>query len=645
MSQPVVAAEKAIRGGNGWVAFSPRRLFLRQNLLTATLAGIVFGLVAYWLGAQLYTTGNGDAGLFLGYIVGTAAFMITFGALNDVFTRLRGRPSPVIVKEIRAAQWREYFRLSMDHKVMGIQLVVATLFMFFLAGFQAMMIRTDLLYPNGGPWPAAQYLTLVGLHGLLMLFVATLILIVGFGTYFVPIMIGAKRTAFTRVEAFAVWLVPLGAIIMNSTVFFGFGGGFNTGWYMYAPLSVQARAGMDGPIVGFCLIGIAAVLGAINLLATIFVMRAPGMSWSRMPSFIWSIFSVEWLSLLAPPVLLTSLTMTGMDRSVESTFFMASVGGSALLYQEMFWFFGHPEVYIFILPAFGVVLEIVPVFARKPLFGRRLAISGLMGVSLMSWFVWNHHIFTSGIAPGLRPFFMTATELISIPTGLVFLSVFGTLWKARLRFEIPLLFVLALLFNFLIGGLGGVFLSDVPLNVTLHDSYFVVAHFHYTIVGGEIFALYAASYYWFPKMTGKMLNKRIGKIHFWSALITFNTTFFPFFILGFLGMRRRVNVYPVSLHDLQVWVSVNGFLFAASNLVWLGNMIYSWAFVKEKAPVNPWGSRSPEWQVGNPVPPENFDRIPLVVGDSDDYRDDEEAGSMVEWPDGGGRLPLPSPAG
>ncbi len=528
-------SQTAIASGRAPVQFSARRFFLGQNLFTASVVGIVVGAVAYWIGAQLETTDNGDAGILIGYLAGAAAFLITMGFANDVVLRLRGRPSASVIKTAETKGWTEFLGISLDHKVVGIQFGVAVLFMFFLAGFQAMMIRTDLLYPNGGPWPAGQYTALVGLHGLLMMFVATLILIGAFGNYFIPIMIGAKRMAFPRLESFAFWLVPLGAGILYSSLLFGFGGVFPTGWYLYAPLSVQARAGMDGAIVGFAFIGIAAAIAGINLLTTIFVMRAPGMSWSRMPMFAWSMVAVEFLSALAPPVLACLLMLVGLDRSVDSSFFEAAGGGSAFLYQELFWFFGHPEVYIFIIPAFGIALEILPVFARKPLFGYRLAVAGMMGVSLMSWFVWNHHIFTSGIAPGLRPFFMTATELISIPTGVIFLNLLGTLWKSQLRLKLPVLFVFAMMFNFLIGGLTGVFLSDVPLNVTLHDSFFVVGHFHYTIVGGEIFALYAASYYWFPKITGKMLNARIGKWHFWTAFIFFNTTFLPMFAAGYLG--------------------------------------------------------------------------------------------------------------
>ncbi len=631
----------AIASGRARGAFDPRKFFLGQNLFTAAVVGICAGLIGYWIGAQIETTDNGTAGIILGYLIGAAGFLLTLGFANDPIQRLLGRPSASIVKHAERSNWTEYFGISMDHKVVGIQFGVVVLLMFFTAGFQAMMIRTDLMFPSGGPWPAGQYIALVGLHGLLMMFVATLIIVGAFGNYFVPLMIGAKRMAFPRAESLALWLALLGWIILYSQLFAGPGAGFPTGWYGYAPLSVEARAGMDGYIVGFAFIGLAASIAGINLLTTIFVLRAPGMTWSRLPIFVWAILATEFLSAFAPPVLACALTLVGFDRSVHSSFYIPAAGGSAYLWEEMFWWFGHPEVYIFILPAFGVVLEILPVFARKPLFGYRLAVAGLMGVSMMSWFVWNHHIFTSGIAPGLRPYFMTATEFISIPTGVVFLSLLGTLWGGRIRFKLPLLFALAMMFNFLFGGVTGVFLSDVPLNTTLHDSFFVVGHFHYTILGGEIFAMYAACYYWFPKITGKMLNERLGKIHFWTAFIFFNTTFMPMFAAGYMGMVRRVVVYQQDLHGLNLWISANAFMFGISNLVFLINLIYSWAFQKDLAPVNPWEARSLEWQLPTPIPADNFQRIPTIVGSPYDYG--VGVGTPVaEWPSGG-QAPTPAP--
>jgi cytochrome c oxidase subunit 1 len=308
-----------------------------------------------------------------------------------------------------------------------------------------------------------------------------------------------------------------------------------------------------------------------------------------------------------------------MDRTTQTSFFIASNGGSNYLWENLFWFFGHPEVYIFILPAFGIIMELVPHFARKPLWGYRTGVVGLFGVALLSWFVWQHHLFVSGIAPVLRPFYMLSTELISIPTGIIFLVTLGTLWRARVWFSVPMLFCMGFLFNFLIGGISGVYLSDVPTDVTLHGSYFSMSHFHYTIMGGEIFALMAACYYWLPKMTGKMLSPLLGRIHFWWMFIAFNSTFFPLFIAGLLDMPRRVSTYNPALQGLNDWVSISAYFLFGSMLLFAGNLIYSLFFTRTIAVANPWHARSLEWQVPTPVPVHNFERVPLIVGGPYDY--------------------------
>jgi cytochrome c oxidase subunit 1 len=309
--------------------------------------------------------------------------------------------------------------------------------------------------------------------------------------------------------------------------------------------------------------------------------------------------------------------MVAFDRSVQTSFFLSSAGGSPYLFQNLFWFFGHPEVYVLALPGMGILLEILPVFARKPLWGYRVAVAGLLGVMLLSFFVWQHHLFVSGLNSSLRPFYMFSTELISIPTGLVFLCGMATLWRARIRYTVPMLFCLAWFFNFFIGGVSGVFLSDVPSDVATHGSFFVMAHFHYTIMGGLVFTFFAAIYYWVPKMFGMTLNERLGKIHFWMMFIAFNSTFFPLFALGLMGMPRRVVTYPSHLQPLNDWVSVSAFVLGASMLVFLFNVVYSLVFVREKAPANPWDSKSLEWKTPSPVPVHNFDRPPVI--DSDPY--------------------------
>ena len=355
------------------------------------------------------------------------------------------------------------------------------------------------------------------------------------------------------------------------------------------------------------------------MMATIITMRAPGLTWSRLPIFVWSVFGTSILMVLAAPTLIATLLMAALDRSINTSFFIAGGGGSSYLFQNLFWFFGHPEVYILALPGFGIVLELLPVFTRKPLWGYRLAVSGMLGVTLMSFFVWQHHLFVSGINADLRPFYMLSTEIISIPTGFIFLCVMGTLWRSRITFSVPMLFCLAWTFNFLIGGLSGVFLSDTPSDVTTHGSFFVMAHFHYTIMGGLIFAFFAGIYYWVPKMTGLRLNERLAKVHFWGMFLAFNSTFLPLFVLGFEGMPRRVSFYEPKFHALNVWVSVSAFVLGLSMLVFLFNAVYSLIFVRARAESNPWRSKSLEWQVPTPVPVHNFDQIPVFDSDPYDY--------------------------
>jgi cytochrome c oxidase subunit 1 len=376
---------------------------------------------------------------------------------------------------------------------------------------------------------------------------------------------------------------------------------------------------MDAYIFAFALIGLSMVIVGLNMLATVLTMRAPGLTWSRLPIFVWGVLCTAVLMVLAAPVLFSLLAMVALDRTADTGFFLASTGGSPFLFDNLFWFFGHPEVYILALPGFGVVLEILPVFSRKPLWGYRLAVAGMIGVTLLSFMVWQHHLFVSGINADLRPFYMLTTELISIPTGFIFLNGMGTLWRGRVRFTVPMLFALAFFSNFLLGGLSGVFLSDVPSDVTTHGSYFVMAHFHYTIMGGLVFAFFAAIYYWLPKMTGISFNERLAKIHFWGMFVFFNLTFAPLFAAGLLGMPRRVSTYAPHLQGINIWVSVSAFLLGLSILVFLVNLVYSMVIARVPAEPNPWRSRGLEFQLPTPVPVKNFDRTPVIESSPYEY--------------------------
>jgi cytochrome c oxidase subunit I len=464
------------------------------------------------------------------------------------------------------------------------------------------------------------------------------------GNYLVPLMIGSRRTAFPRVEAASFWVFAAGYFVTLTALPLG---GFPTGWTGYAPLQTQGAGGMDSYLAGFALIGLGMILAGFNLAVTIIHYRAPGMTWGRLPIFVWSILATSALLTLATPTLVAAGLFGILDRTAQTAFFVNEHGGSSFLWQNLFWFFGHPEVYIMALPAFGIVGEILPVFCRKPLFGYRVAAAGMMGVALLSFFVWQHHLFQSGINPDMRPLFMLTTELISIPTGFIYLVGLGTLWKAKIRLEVPMLFALGMFFNFLIGGVTGVFLSDVPVNVTVHGSFFVLAHFHYTIMGGLIFAFFAGIYYWTPKMTGRMMDSRWGKIHFWTMMVFFNLTFFPLFIVGLLGQPRRVFEYA---SNLQVWndfSSVSAYLLGASFLIFVANFAWTIIIDPREAPANPWDSNGLEWQTPTPVPYFNFERIPVVLNDPYHYGEPSpvlvaDLGSEVGAPAGVTAAPMSS---
>jgi cytochrome c oxidase subunit I len=598
------------------------RRLIGFNLLTAVVLGVGGWYLGWFIGHQVAGASidyfgdidQNDVAIFCGYIIGLLGFLIGLGFGVYPWSRLRGYPPSLREKETEGAS--RYFGLCTDHKVVGIQYLWGIGLFFFVGGLNAMFIRMELLSPTSHIFPPGQYLTLVGMHGTMMMGMFTSGILGPFANYLVPLMIGARRMAFPRIEALTFWLLMSAGAILTTTIFFG---GFPTGWTGYEPLNDQANAGMDAYIVFFALVGISMCLLGLNMIATIVTMRAPGLTWSRLPIFCWGVLSTAILMVLAAPVLVAVLGMAMLDRTAQTTFFLPTGGGSPYLYENLFWIFGHPEVYILALPGFAIVLELLPVFARKPLWGYRLSVAGLLGVTLLSWLVWQHHIFVSGINSDLRPFYMLSTELISIPTGFTFLCGLMTLWRGNLRFPVPMLFCLAWFFNFLIGGLSGVFLSDVPSDVTTHGSFFSMAHFHYTIMGGLVFTFFAAIYYWVPKMTGYMLNERLGKVHFWLMFISFNSTFGPLFAIGFLGQPRRAVTYAHTLQFLNDWVSISAFVLGFSLLLFLANFVWSLVFAKVPAPANPWGSRSLEWQLPSPVPVHNFDRIPHITSDPYDY--------------------------
>jgi cytochrome c oxidase subunit I len=598
------------------------RRLIGFNLLTAVLLGVGGYYLGWFTGHQITgksyefqsATDENDVALLLAYFFGVVGFLIGLGFANYPVSRMLGRPASLREKEEHGIG--RYFGLCTDHKVVGIQYLIGIGVFFFVGGVNAMLIRTELLHSSPTFVGPNQYLSLVGEHGTMMMGMMTSGLLGPFANYFVPIMIGARRMAFPRIEALTFWLLMAAGFILTSTIFFG---GFPTGWTGYEPLNDQAVMGMDSYICFFALVGVSMCLLGLNMMATIITLRAPGLTWSRLPIFVWSVFATSVLMVLAAPMLVATLLMAAFDRTINTSFFVPGGGGSNFLFENLFWFFGHPEVYILALPGFGIVLELLPVFTRKPLWGYRLAVSGMLGVSLLSFFVWQHHLFVSGINADLRPFYMLSTEIISIPTGFIFLCVMGTLWKSRTSFGVPMLFLLAWTFNFLIGGLSGVFLSDTPSDTDTHGSFFVMAHFHYTIMGGLIFTFFAAIYYWVPKMVGFRFNERLAKAHFWLMFISFNSTFLPLFALGMEGQPRRVSFYEPKLHTLNVWVSISAFVLGFSMLIFIFNTVYSLIFVRAKAEHNPWRSKSLEWQVPTPIPVNNFEQIPIFDSDPYDY--------------------------
>jgi cytochrome c oxidase subunit 1 len=602
-----------------------RPWWLRPAVHTALLGAIIGYLIGHLVGnmissglQQIGTSDDNDMPIVMGYLFGIVGWLAGLGVFNDTFRQMLGKPVVGAGEGHVGDDLAKYFRYSLDHKVVGIQYLFAMIGYFLTGGLFAMAIRAELLSPNYHLLSPSAYLQVVGEHGTMMMMMMTSVVMGPLGNYLVPLMIGSKRVAYPRVEALSFWLTPCAFVILLSSVLMG---GFPTGWTGYAPLSIQAGSGMDGYAIAFGLMGVSAILAAFNLVVTIICYRAPGMRWSRLPMFVWAMLTTGFLLVLAAPVLVGGMYMIITDRTAQTALFVNQLGGSSYLYEDLFWFFGHPEVYILALPGFGIVSEIIPVFCRKPLFGYKIAAAGMLGVAILSFFVWQHHLFDSGMDPDMRPLFMLTTELISIPTGFIYLVAMGTFWKAKIRLTVPMLFAMGMYVNFLFGGISGVFLSDVPADTTSHGSFFVMAHFHYTIMGGLIFAFMGGIYYWLPKMLGIRLNERLGKLHFWTMFIFFNSTFMPLFAAGELGQPRRVFEYARNLETLNDWVSISAFLLGVSMLIFLFNFVMSTLFWREREVGNPWRARGLEWQVSSPPPPNNFQHIPVVLSGPYEYGD------------------------
>lgn len=512
--------------------------------------------------------------------------------------------------------------MSTNHKDIGTLYLVFSLLMFFIGGSFAMVIRAELFKPGMQLVQPYFFNEMTTMHALVMIFGAVMPAFVGLGNWMIPLMIGAPDMALPRMNNLSFWILPFAFSLLLSTLFLP-GGGPAGGWTMYPPLSLQGDS-VAYLVFAVHLMGISSIMGAINIIATILNMRAPGMDLLKMPVFVWSWLITAFLLIAVMPVLAGAVTMLLTDKYFGTSFFNAAGGGDPILFQHIFWFFGHPEVYIMILPAFGLVSEIIPTFARKPIFGYKAMVFAIASIAFLSFIVWAHHMFAVGLPLGGEIFFMYATMLIAVPTGVKVFNWVSTMWGGSMTFETPMLFAIAFVILFTIGGFSGLMLALAPADFQYHDTYFVVAHFHYVLVTGAIFAIIAGAYYWLPKWTGRMYSETWGKIHFWNSVVWVNVLFFPQHFLGLAGMPRRIPDYNVAFANFNMISSIGGFLFGASQLIFLGVIIHAVWFSKKKAPDRVWeGAKGLEWTLPSPAPYHTFDVPPII-------HDDELAHGHVE---------------
>jgi cytochrome c oxidase subunit 1 len=504
---------------------------------------------------------------------------------------------------------------SVDHKRIGILYIVTAFGFFFAAGVMALLMRLQLAQAEQEIITKDGYNQLFTIHGTAMIFLFVVPILAGFGNYVVPLMIGARDVAFPRLNAFSFWLYLTGGLVVLGS-FFAEGGAASSGWTAYTPLSGGAFSptnGQDLWILGIHLTSLSSLAGAINFLVTIHNMRSPGMTWMRVPLFVWAIEAYAILLVLVLPAISAAVTLLLLDRQAGTSFFAASNDG-ALLWQHMFWFFGHPEVYIMVLPAMGMLSEIIPVFSRKPIFGYKAVAFSTVGIAFVSMLVWAHHMFTVGLPTWLQGWFAATSFAVAVPTSIKIFNWLATLWRGHLVFRAPLLFCLGFIALFTMGGLSGIMLATYPIDYQGQDSYYVVAHLHYVLFGGTMFGLFAGTYYWFPKMTGRMYDERLAQIHFWLLFIGFNAAFLPQHMLGLMGMPRRV--YTYQREGLFEWYnlvsSIGAFLMAVALLVFLYNAMKSWRGGPRVGP-DPWTADTLEWYAPSPPPAHNFDRVPYVA--------------------------------
>ena len=606
---------------------------MTKLLSYGVVRGLIWHIVGHLLGMGLVTGIRLIMGLgwsaepawVVGSLFGTIAFMIGVGSISDWFKAAMGKK--IAAHPHDDPKWsaaKRYFGFSVDHKVIGVQYGVLSLFLLAFAGTLALIFRIEIAAPGIQVFTGESnslsgltgYNTYFTLHGMIM--IVSILLGVGAMTnYLVPLMIGAKDMAFPRINGFSFWISVPAAIVLTSSMFLG---GVDTGWVGYPPLSQRAPLGMQMFYMGVWIFGFSSILGAANMIVTILKMRAKGMTLFKMPVFVWTALATALIQFGASQLIGLAFMMSAFQRLFGMGFFDAAKGGDAILFQHLFWFYSHPVVYVFVLTGLGVISELLPVFSRKPLFGYKWVALSSIAIALVGFFVWAHHMFTSGMQEYLRIPFMISTLLVAVPTGVKFFSWVATIWMGKLEFPTPMLFALGGVFVFLLGGLTGPPAGTVATDLYIHDTYFIVGHFHSTMFGGYIFPFMAAIYYWFPKVTGRMYNEPLGKAHFWLQISGFTVQTLGQMLAGLMGMRRRIVDYDPALgvDGVQLSVTIAAFVIALAVSIMLYNLVVSAKYGKV-AVANPWRSRSPEFQIPSPVPAHNFDTPIEVIGNPYDY--------------------------
>jgi cytochrome c oxidase subunit I len=533
---------------------------------------------------------------------------MTNSSIDDIL------PSDAIAQSQQS--WRRYLSFSTDHKVIGIQYILTTFVFFLIAGLLAMLIRAELLTPQLNLVDRSVYNGLMTIHGTMMIFLWIIPCLAGLGNYLIPLMIGARDMAFPVLNAIAFWIIPFAGILLLSSFFLP-SGTAQAGWWSYPPVSIQNPSGhlLNGEFIWIfstVLIGVSSIMGGVNFVTTIMWMRAPGMTFFRMPLFVWTVLSAQLLQLFCLPALTGGLILLFFDLALGTNIFNAFQDGRPILYQHLFWFYSHPAVYVMALPAFGIFSEILPAFSRNPLFGYRTVAIASFGIAFISVIVWVHHMFASGTPGWMRLVFMISSMLIAVFTGIKEFAWTATVWNGRLHLDTPMLFALSGVISFLFAGITGVMLASVPFDLHVNNTYFVVGHFHYVVYNTITMAIFAAVYFWFPKVTGRMYAEGWGKLHFWLTFIGANLTFFPMHPLGLQGMVRRISSYAPQYEGWNIIASLGAFLLGVSTLPFIVNVIAS-CFLGRPAGNNPWHATGLEWTTSSPPPIENFEEIPVVT--------------------------------